>query len=583
MTLPTDDAPRRFSKSVAIKATDDDERTSTGIVLKANELDRQLDWLDGDGVRTMFNPSPGDGVMHAVFPNEHSELVRNEVLDEAETINGVEFEAGDWIIQRRYNDDTRWKLVKSGILSAYSIGGSVTDTDAYDSVDDLPDAVSVPDTVDPDSVAEKHLPITKIINGAVDEISDVDIGAVPSAEHAVVKGLGALTKNVLDETAGREEFVTLMQIRGAPEDGANALYDYMTGVEDDAEKQAQIDEMTDTNTHDGTDTANARIEDVDDATLGKRLKRLLWGKSEKDTTDPDDGPVIPEVPGGATDKALHIAKEGRSLNETNRAHLMAAHDTIESALASDMDISTNRFTDDPGMEFSVGEYGGGGGGAGDGGSGENEKRAFAAVLKDLTDEQTELVAEAIADFTDSQGDADVGTLRDWMWNQGDDLDADVRTALETALEDFYEDQRPDNQQVSGRFAEWVNGQTDTELELELMTDDDITDDGTEMDSEKNGDDPPAWAEDMIGKVDGLGERVADLEKEAGMETTIEDAPEWAQTLNEKVDNLGERVDSVSKATADTTQAGGAERGNEAPDETAEERAKTADLEAEVFG
>ena len=74
--------PRHFSKTVAIKATDDEERTATGVVLTTNELDRQLDFLDGDGVRAMFNPSPSDGVMHTKFPDDHAELTRNEVLDE---------------------------------------------------------------------------------------------------------------------------------------------------------------------------------------------------------------------------------------------------------------------------------------------------------------------------------------------------------------------------------------------------------------------------------------------------------------------------------------------------------------------
>jgi hypothetical protein len=209
------------------------------------------------------------------------------------------------------------------------------------------------------------------------------------------------------------------------------------------------------------------------------------------------------------------------------------------------------------------------------------------VLKELTDAQVALVGEAIRQFVESQGEADVGVLRDWLWNQqdadGEGLDPDILTALDVALDDFYDEQHPDNQQVTGTFADWVSEQAsgaDVELAVDAaadadeeataaadadadtektdMTDDDTTDDTTDETDSTEKDEPPAWAADMIETVDDLGKRVEDVEQEPGVEKSIEDAPEWAQTLSAKVDDLDERLDTVSKATADTKQAGGGE-------------------------
>ena len=207
------------------------------------------------------------------------------------------------------------------------------------------------------------------------------------------------------------------------------------------------------------------------------------------------------------------------------------------------------------------------------------------MLKELTDAQVALVGEAIRQFVDAQGEADVSVLREWLWNHRDEgtLDPDILTALDVALDDFREDQHPNNQQVTGTFADWVSEQAsgaDVELAVDAAADEDadeeaaadadadadtektdMTDDDTTDDTETNStekDEPPAWAADMIETVDDLGKRVEDVEQEVGVEKSIEDAPEWAQTLSAKVDDLDERLDTVSKATADTTQAGGGE-------------------------
>ena len=564
------DEPRRFSKTVAIKATDDDEMTATGVVLTPNELDRQLDWLDPDGVKAMYNPATADGVMHAAFPDDHAELERSEVLEESETIDGVKFDAGEWVIRRRYLDDQRWELVKRGVLSAFSIGGDVTAAEEFDSIDDIPDEVDT-SNVDPDTVPDDYWPPTRIVNGAVDEISDVDIGAVPSADMAVVKSVGTATaKSILDDTSGREEFVSVIQQRGADEDGAEQLYDYLTD-ETDKQKMSNTTAPSD----DDDDLGADDISDVDDATLGKRVKRFFLGKSAD--PGPDDGTdktYVPEVPAGAA-KALSmvVTKEGRTLNATNREALMAGHDAIEAALETDVDFETNRFTDNDSVDFTISQYG-------DKPDDEGEKAASGSVKK-LTDEQGDLVVTAIQRFVDAQGEAPLSEFRDWLWAT-DALDEDTQFAADEAYWQFTEARREEMEEtpVTEGLAEWVTSETDTDTEI-TMSDDTNPDDGDG--ANKSGDDPfadaPPWAKALNEQTQKNAERLDEIDTDddggsagkaadGGDDDPFADAPPWAKALREKTEKNADRIDAVASGAAETQQAsGGAEKGDEELSET----------------
>lgn len=365
---------RQFSKKVAIKATDDDEMTATGVVLTPNELDRQLDWLDEDGIRNFHAEDVNDGVMHAAFPEGDAELDRNEVLDAPETIDGVEFDAGEWVIRRRYHDAQRWQLVKSGALSSFSIGGTVERAEEVDSVADVPDEVAIPASVDPDAVPDQHWPPSKLIEGTVNEISDVDMGAVPSADHAVVKGLG---KSPLDSVDSEEEFVAMMRQRGTMDDEqARETWRYMqdaekaaTGkqelspevaeckdsvLEDNPEMseseaiavcRAQMDAptvnepaesgadspdkdaMSNSDTEDeSTDEDTAKVDDVgevDDKTLGARVKSALGLKTDAAADD---------AATAAEDADAGVEKVGRTLSQRNVALAKEMHDDAEEML-----------------------------------------------------------------------------------------------------------------------------------------------------------------------------------------------------------------------------------------------------------
>ena len=214
-----------FTKTVDIKAVNDDDMTATGVVMTPNELDRQLDFIDAEGIRRMHTDTPDDGVMHTSFPDGHASLELNKVLDEPETIDGVAFDAGEWVIRRKYENRQRWNLVKDGVLGGYSIGGSITDAETYDSVADLPDEVDT-SQVDPDAVPDEHRPPAKLFGGTVREVSDVDRPAVPSAQMAVVKQ--DLGKNIFEQVDGREEFVALMSDRGHSRKEASRLWRYMS-------------------------------------------------------------------------------------------------------------------------------------------------------------------------------------------------------------------------------------------------------------------------------------------------------------------------------------------------------------------
>ena len=592
---------RTFTKHGTFKATDNDRQIALGAALIPDSVDRQGDWFRGktitaladDYVARLPDGDAEQGVMHVKFEVDDITLVENRVLDEPETVGDDEFAAGTWLLGYQIHDDDLWSLVEDEILAGFSIGGTIPDGgENAQPVADLPEDVTVPDTATVDSDDDGNATVAEITDATIHEVSLVDVPAVPDATVSMTKAAREVAKD--GSLTDPERAEQALRDRGHSEEDAALLADYLT--------KYNTDKTDDTMTDDDTADDDTDLEDVDDATLGKRLKRLLLGVDDTDkdgSTGPDDGDDaaldMPEVPGGAVSKALHIAKEGRTLNESNQRDLMAAHDAIESALTSEVDFAQNRFTDDSGVDFSVDEYGAEKAVDGDTGDDAAAEKSFDAVLKELTDAQVALVGEAIQQFVDAQGEADVAVLREWLWNHRDEdtLNPDILTALDVALEDFYDEQHPDNQQVTGTFADWVSEQAsgaDVELAVDAaadkdadeeaavdadadadtektdMTDDDTTDDTETNSTEK--DEPPAWAADMIETVDDLGKRVEDVEQEVGVEKSIEDAPEWAQTLSAKVDDLDERLDRVSKATADTTQAAGGEAtGDEDADAT----------------
>jgi hypothetical protein len=525
----TQTEPRRFQKTVAIKATDEDERTATGAALVPNEVDRQRDFLKPAGIEAMYAPDPDDGVMHYRFADDDAELVRNEIIDEPETIGGKEYAAGSWIITRKYHDDELYQLVQDGVLDGFSIGGEVSQEVDY-ALDELPEEVTFPAEVE-------EGPATEIQNGSTGEISDVDIPAVPNADHAEK----SLTKNLVERAGDEESFVEMMEPRGHSEEDARRLWGHLQSPTDKAHNHDM--------TNDTDDPDGASLDDVDDATLGKRLKGLLFGGDDGDG-DGDDTDSIELVDADpiTTAKALTLAKEGRTLSEANRETLMAAHDAVEAALASDMDFETNRFTDSDEYAFDVAQYG------------DSEEKA----LEKLTEEQGQLVANAVQRFVDAQGDATFGEFREWLW-QTDALDDDTAFASDEAAWEFVEwtrEQR-ENAAVSEEFIPYVMAESDTDTEITMSKTDD-TDTSGDADTDKFAN-APEWAEALKEQADKNADRLADLDKTDDGDA-LEDAPEWAKALHEQSEKNAERIDKVAKASAESDQVDGAEKTSEEDDE-----------------
>ena len=524
----TQTEPRRWQKTVAIKATDDDERTATGAALVPFEVDRQRDYLTPAGIEAMFNPDPDDGVMHFKFADDDAELVRNEIIDESEIIGGKEYPAGSWIIRRKYLDDELYQLVQDGVLDGFSIGGEVSQEVDY-ALDELPEEVTFPAEVE-------EGPATEIQNGSTGEISDVDIPAVPNADHAQK----ALEKNLVEQASGEDSFVELMEPRGHSEEDARRLWEYL---QTPADKAHNHDMSTDTDDPDG-----ASLDDVDDATLGKRFKQwwesIGGGGSDAEKSAPDP----PDIPTTRAEKALTVAKEGQTLSQSNRETLMAAHDAIEAALASGMDFETNRFTDSDEYAFDVAQYG------------DSEEKA----LEKLTEEQGQLVANAVQRFVDAQGDATFGEFREWLW-QTDALDDDTAFASDEAAWEFVEwtrEQR-ENAAVSEEFIPYVMAESDTDTEITMSKTDD-TDTSGDADTDKFAN-APEWAEALKEQADKNADRLADLDKTDDGDA-LEDAPEWAKALHEQSEKNAERIDKVAKASAESDQVDGAEKTSEEDDE-----------------
>lgn len=551
-----DGQSRQFTKQVTIKATDDAEQIATGLALTADEVDHQLDFFRADGVGAMFNPAPDHGVMHGRFPDDDAELVRNEVLDEDEEIDGVEFEAGDWVVQRQYHNDELWDFVERGVLNGYSIGGEVTEGVEYDSIEDLPDDVEIPDAVDPDAVDDKYWPPVQVTNGFVSEVSDVDIPAVVSAQFATTKA----DKPIVDDVAGEDEFVDVMVARGHDEADVRDLWGYLEDIKatnKHAMRKSQTDPDADAPDLDDIG-ANTAFKDVDDATLGQRLKALLFGDSDDDVS-PEPGQS--EVSDITLAKALAATKEGRPLNADNRDALMAAHDAIEASLASDKDFETNRFTDDPDSSFDLTEYADKFGGAGDDEDEDDDEKA--APVEKLTEEQGDLVVNALQRFVDNQGEAPFADFSSWIWKT-DILDDDTAFAADEAVwqyREFVREQR-DETPVTEDFASWVEQESDADADLTMSKDK----------NSDGGDDPfadaPEWAKALKEQQEKNSARIEEELSEKGAdsgegdedEDAFKEAPEWAKALKEEQEKNAEQIDAISKQTGASQQIEGVEKG-----------------------
>lgn len=438
---------RRFTKSVDILEKNEEEQRAIGAVLVPSELDYQLDFLRPDAIERLFNPEADVGVLHAAFPSGVA-TTEHRILSESEEIGGDQFPEGTWVADRKYRDGELWELVKDGVLGGFSIGGKVTQQIEY-GTDEMPDDVRVPDGVPADEGA------VEIVDGRVDEVSDVDVPAVPRADHAVVKS--DLGKSVLEEVSGKAEFLDLMAERGHSEEDAERLWAYMQ--ENSDHDPAEVEQMAESG-------GEKDISDVDDATLGERVKAALFGSSGDDTTDEGE---TPEEDG--------VEKAGRTLNTTNIRRAKAAHDLSEQMLAA-ADVEphsqmSRTYDGDRRDSFELTQIhtasksadSGAEGGGGDEDGGESEPAGKSTDSETMTED-----------------------------NEGDETPEWAKSLIETVEEN------------SEKIDDALDGEESGEEEAEKDADG-----GSETETEE----PPEWAEKLTGQVEDLAGQVEENAERIG--------------------------------------------------------------------
>jgi len=310
-----------FRKEVEFTTKDDAEQRAVGIVMVPDKVDLQGDFAREETIRqfadqfeNFVDAGEGDGgIMHAAWPSDWMSLERNEVLDEAEDINGTTAPAGAWVQEWQFNDADLWNLVDDGVLEGYSIGAVNVDWNGpYDlQEDDAVDNVDTPAQVPDDAMA------WELIDGLIREVSAVDIPAVPDAEILDTKGL---EKRLADHLGDKDGFVSEMMERGHSEEDAERAWDVLN-------RAIEVDGAGDP----GKQSFLERV--------GKAAVSVLKGD------------------GGSTDSEPTREKGGRTLSKQNRESAMAAVDAnLDMLEDSGMDHGMTRFTDRGDIDFDLSEH-----------------------------------------------------------------------------------------------------------------------------------------------------------------------------------------------------------------------------------
>ncbi len=116
------------------KAADGTEkRLVTGIVLEPDVVDAQGDFIGEEAIEKAaheflkeYNKTTGMGLMHKVFGDIGIELVESSIAPLAYTLGSKPVKKGSWVVTVHVSDDKRWKEVKDGKLTGFSVGGVAT-------------------------------------------------------------------------------------------------------------------------------------------------------------------------------------------------------------------------------------------------------------------------------------------------------------------------------------------------------------------------------------------------------------------------------------------------------------------------
>jgi hypothetical protein len=538
-----------FRKTVDIKTVDEEARTATGAVLVPDELDHQGDFLRPEGVERFHSEDIDTGVMHSAFPGDAAALERSEVIDEPEEIGGEQFSAGTWVATRRYVDDRLWQLVADGVLTGFSIGGDIAEAREYE---DVPDDVTVPDAVADDVTADG---VTELVDGAVNEVSDVDIPAVPRATY---KG-DDLGKAILEEVSSEAEFVDLMtEQRGHDEADARRLYQYLTDVRDEQPPDGEVQNVS---------TSKYDYESGDfvswDASGGRATGRIVDRTEDGQFSQGISGDIT--VEGSEEDPAYLIEVfEGRGEDaepideESGRGDTMhVAH--RESELREVSDPREQAASKSGVLSWLTSRFGGSrGSDDGDDPEAPNASADRTKAGRTLSADNT-AAAKAVVDAASE------------LLAQADDVDAPepftTRNDDDFEMSEFSLAAHDGDEEMDGEAGE--DG-TESEAAANHAPGGDTPDTDTNM-TDSNGSDKserPEWADSLTEKVEQIETRINDLEDDDAAKA-LDDAPEWAQDLAAKVDDLDERVETISKQSGHSQQLGKADGDGTTPDSDSE--------------
>jgi hypothetical protein len=439
-----------FRKDVEFVAKDADEQVASGIVMVPDKVDLQGDFAREETIRDFADQfeafyeadEASGGVMHAVFPDEWMDLERNEVLDEAETIGGVEAPAGAWVQDWHVTDGETWALVEDGILEGYSIGAIQVAWSGPMEEDGLPDDVAVADGYD------GGMGYWELVDGLVQEVSTVDIPAVPDAE--ILETKADADKRLGDYLGDRDGFLDEAMQRGHSEAEAERLWDLLN-------RAMEVDGAADPG-----------------KSVLSRVRSFL-SRSDDDTTTRRS-----EAPGRD--------KEGQTLSQANREAVMASIDAgLDVLHDAGVEDLPKRFTDRDDVDFDIGEHDGRTWPAPDGDDGDGDDEDDDSGPTDVSADNDAPAGDTADDDTTSMSDTDGGDDKALAEKNAEQIDelTDAVKDLTDAVEDDGGD-TPDADKTaevelpSGEVAEvskdeamsWFDG--DDTVEADVDTDGDET-------------------------------------------------------------------------------------------------------------
>jgi hypothetical protein len=486
----------QFRKDVAFaetKDSDEYELEATGIVMVPDKADLQNDFAREDTIRSFAEQfetfveadQAGGGIMHAVWPDGWMALERNEVLDEAEEINGETVDAGAWVQRWGIDNAELAALIDDNIFEGYSIGAIQVDWDGPFEPDEV-------DDVDTSEIPDDEL-VWELIEGIIREVSTVDIPAVPDAQ--ILEAKADAEKRLAEHIGNPDAFLEEAMERGHSEEEAQRMWDLLNeAMEADGAgepgKQSALSRA-------GKAFLSALTPGSDDGS--KSEAPGLLHRSEVSET-PDEDPRA-------------SAKEGRTLSTANRESVMAqidaGLDVLQDAGVEDL---PKRFTDREDVDFDLSEHD-----ARDWSGDHDEDEEDGSPF----DPETATANDATGGDTPDDGGSDAA---DTTMTDDDTTDDPMDDAPEwaSALQDSIEENSKRIEEVAGDGDADADGDKDADA------------DGPWADA-------PEWAKALKESTEQNAERIDTIAQQSGHSQQLEASGDGDGTEESGLDGVGKAL------------------------------------------